>query len=145
MKWQDKYSVGIREIDDQHKHLLKLFSKIEQAIQLQSGWRAIVYDIVDLKVFARRHFELEESLMRMYGYNESEMHERMHQHFFTSLTEIESKSIADLAHNELVTFLCDWLKTHIQGADRGYAAYILSGASILKPNAPSLSIVKAAG
>ena len=54
MKWRNEYSVGIQEIDDHHKHLLKLFSQIEQSVKLQCGWKEVIYGLVDLKVFARK-------------------------------------------------------------------------------------------
>lgn len=144
MEWKYEHSIGIQEIDDQHKQLIEIISSIERAIKHERGWREIVYGIVDLKIFARRHFEIEEALMRMYGYGEAAKHTEEHQYFFTRLAEIESKSIYDLAERELLKFLRDWLKDHILGEDRGYAEYILSGASIVR-TLPPLTVVQAAG
>lgn len=144
MQWKDAYSVGIQEIDDHHKHLLKLFSQIERSVKLRCGWKEVIYDLVDLKVFARRHFEFEEGLMRMYGYPQLKEHEGSHQLFFTKLGEIESKSIPEIAQSELIKFLCDWLKTHISGEDKGYAEHALSGAAIVRPSAATLKLVESA-
>ena len=141
MEWKDSYSVGIQEIDEHHKHLLRLFARINDSIKLRRGWREIIYDTIDLKVFARRHFEFEEGLMRMYGYKESATHEKSHQHFFAKLLDIESKSIPELAQTELVKFLCDWLTNHILGEDQGYSSHILSGAPVVRAHSPTLSVV----
>ncbi|MDD5176363.1 MAG: bacteriohemerythrin [Sterolibacterium sp.] len=145
MEWKYEHSIGIQEIDDQHRKLIEIIVSIERAIVSHVGWRDIVYGLVDLKVFARSHFEIEEALMRMYGYKEAAKHTEEHQYFFTRLAEIECKSIDKLAEGELLKFLRDWLKKHILGEDRGYADHILAGASIVKTKVPSLTVVKSAG
>ncbi|MDD5174955.1 MAG: bacteriohemerythrin [Sterolibacterium sp.] len=142
MDWKPEHSVGIREIDDQHKKVIEIISRIEQSVKLQRGWREIVYDVVDLRVFAKSHFEFEEGLMRMFGYKEYTKHTGEHEHFFRKLTEIESKSVSNLVESELLKFLRDWLKNHILVEDKSYAEHILSGASILKATVPTLTSVK---
>ncbi len=144
MEWKQEHSIGIQEIDDQHKKLIEIIVSIERAIELQRGWREIVYGLVDLKVYAKRHFEFEEALMRMYGFNEAARHTEEHQYFFTRLAEIESKSIYDLAESELLKFLRDWLKNHILGEDRGYAEHILAGAAVVRTSVPMLTVGKSA-
>jgi len=96
MEWKHEHSIGIQEIDEQHKKVIEIISKIERDIKLNRGWREIVYDVVDLRVFAKSHFEFEEGLMRMYGYKEAAKHMKEHEYFFARLTEIESKSIRNL-------------------------------------------------
>ena len=137
MEWKYEHSIGIEEIDNQHRKLIDIILTIERAIDRQLGWRDIVYGLVDLKVFARSHFEIEEALMRIYGYKDAAKHAEEHQYFFTRLAEIECKSIDKLAESELLKFLRDWLKNHILGEDRGYANHILSGASVIRTTVPS--------
>lgn len=132
MEWKDQYSVGIQEIDDQHRKLIDLFSTIEKATRLQSGWRDILYGIVALKGYAKTHFDFEEGLMRLYGYSQTVEHEELHRYFFANLEAIANKSHNDAVANELAKFLFDWLTNHIEGADRGYARHILSGAPIVR-------------
>jgi len=137
MEWKPEHSVGIQEIDDQHKKVIEIISRVERAVKLQRGWREVVYDIVDLRVFAKSHFEFEEGLMRMYEYKNYAKHVEEHQYFFTKLTEIESKSISNLVEAELLKFLRDWLKEHILVEDKSYAEHILSGAPIAKSEFPN--------
>jgi long-subunit acyl-CoA synthetase (AMP-forming) len=68
MKWSDEYSVGIQEIDDQHKKLISMFAAVEESIVSAGSWSDIHYGLVTLKEFARSHFLLEQALMRMSGY-----------------------------------------------------------------------------
>ena len=38
MEWKDEYSMGILEIDNQHRLLLRSISVIEESIRLNQGW-----------------------------------------------------------------------------------------------------------
>jgi hemerythrin len=134
MKWKDEYSVGILEIDDQHKLLLRSFSAIVESISLDQGWSNTHYAIVKLNQLAHMHFSFEEAMMRMFGYPETEAHQKEHQNFFAKLDSIESRLLKKPADVEMVQFLRGWLTTHILGSDRGYAKYIFSGAQVVRFN-----------
>lgn len=137
MKWSDEYSVGIREIDDQHKKLLKMFAAIEESIESAGSWSDIHYGLVTLKEFAKSHFLLEQALMRMFGYTGLASHMTTHSHFFEKLEQMEHRSLGASAKQETIEFLCDWFKNHICKTDKDYADYILSGAEIVRSRPPS--------
>ncbi len=132
MQWKDEYSVGILEIDNQHKLLLRSFSVIEESIKLDSGWSNTHYAIVELMQLARTHFDFEEAIMRMFGYPGTEAHRKEHRHFFAKVDSIEHHSLKETAEVEMVQFMRDWLKEHMMGHDEGYAEHIFSGAKIVK-------------
>jgi hemerythrin len=132
MKWKDEYSVGILEIDNQHKLLLRSFSSIVESIRLDQGWSNTHYAIVKLNQLAHMHFSFEEAMMRMFGYPEAEAHQREHHNFFVKLNNIESHLLKKPADLEMVKFLQGWLTTHILGSDRGYAQHIFSGAQVVR-------------
>ncbi|OIR15907.1 bacteriohemerythrin [mine drainage metagenome] len=132
MEWKDEYSVGILEIDDQHKLLLRSFTAIEESIRLDQGWSNTHYAILDLNQLARMHFTFEEAIMHMFGYPETEAHQNEHQQFFSRMASIERHSLKKSAEVEMVQFLRSWLTMHILGSDRGYAKHIFSGAQVVR-------------
>ena len=134
MEWKDEYSLGILEIDNQHKLLLRSFTVIQESIESNQGWSITHYAIVELIQLARMHFSFEEALMHMYAYPGSEKHQKEHQRFFDHLERIERQSLKKSAEVEMVQFLEDWLKIHILGTDRGYANHIFSGAQVVRFN-----------
>jgi len=143
MEWKDEYSVGILEIDNQHKLLLRSFSVIEESLKLNQGWSTTHYAIDELIQLARMHFAFEETLMRMYGYPGLDVHQREHQHFFAKLDDIERLSLEKHVEMEMVDFLREWVTTHILGSDQGYAKYIFSGAQVVRSNCdPTLAASK---
>ena len=68
IEWSDEFSVGIQEIDEQHKVLVGLLNQLHQAIREHHG-RATSREILGrLAEYTRTHFLLEESLMRLTHY-----------------------------------------------------------------------------
>lgn len=132
MEWKDEYSVGIVEIDNQHKLLLRSFSVIEEAIKLNQGWSNTHYAIVELTRLAHMHFSFEEAVMRMFGYPDIETHQKEHQSFFDKIEIIERSSLRKTAEVDMVQFMRGWMTTHICYSDKGYATHIFSGGQLIR-------------
>jgi hemerythrin len=132
MEWKDEYSVGILEIDKQHKLLLQSFAAIEESIKLFKGWSNTHYAIKELTNLAHMHFSFEEAIMRMYDFPGTEAHLKEHEYFFEALDDIERQSLGKHVGVEMVKFLNSWLTKHIMGSDRGYANYIFAGAKVVR-------------
>jgi len=138
MEWKDEYSLGILEIDNQHKLLMNGFSVIEDSITSDLGWSNTHYAIVELIKIAHMHFAFEEAMMRMFGYPGSDSHQKEHHHFFAKLDDIERLALKEKARIEIVDFMQGWLANHILVNDRGYAKHIFSGAQVVRTgNVPS--------
>ncbi len=131
MEWNDKYSTGIREIDEQHRLMLLRFAAIDQSIKLDRGWSATHYAIVELLQIARTHFSLEEALMRMFGYPETNAHRKEHQDFILKLESFERQTLNNATDREMGNYLREWLATHMLESDSGYVRHILSGAPLV--------------
>jgi len=131
MHWRYEYSLGIVEIDSQHKQLIGRFGAIEEAIRQGQNWSSVYFMIAELKEFARFHFTCEEALMRLFDFPDLRLHTAEHAHFFKVLAEIEMKSISMAIERELVEFLRVWMTKHIVGSDRAFAQHVLSGATVV--------------
>lgn len=138
MIWLSAYSVGIAEIDVQHKELVRLFSNVEESIVTDQGWSAIHYGIVELTGCAQFHFRFEEALMRLYGFPGCGPHSEEHGKIMHKLAATSHESLRADAKEEMLMFFKEWLINHILGTDRFYAQYILSGARVVVPDETSL-------
>lgn len=132
MEWKDKYSVGILEIDNQHKLLLRSFTVIEESIKLDQGWSNTHYAVVELIRLARMHFSFEEAMMRMFDYPGTEVHQKEHRHFLAKLDSMEHSSLRKSAEAKVIQILRDWLITHMHDSDGDYAKHIFSGAQVVR-------------
>ena len=63
VEWSNELSVGIEEIDSQHKVLVDLLNEVHEAIQRGRTLEATRDIIARLDEYARVHFAVEESLM----------------------------------------------------------------------------------
>ncbi|MEN6587524.1 MAG: bacteriohemerythrin [Sulfuricella sp.] len=132
MDWKDEYSVGILEIDNQHKAMLRSFSIIEETLESAQDRTNTHYAIVELIQLSRVHFLFEEAMMRMFGYPESESHKKCHQHLLIRLDSVERSASNRTSDLEIVKLMRDCLMAHMLGDDKGYAKYILAGAQVVK-------------
>jgi hemerythrin-like metal-binding protein len=137
MEWKDEYSVGIVEIDNQHKLLLRSFSVIEETMNLDQDWSNTHYAIVELIQLTRAHFSFEEALMRMFGYPETEAHQKDHQYIMVRLDSFERHSLNKSSDVEMFQFLQDGLMAHMYDSDKGIAKHIFSGAQVVKSSGDS--------
>lgn len=126
MKWCEDYSVGVNEIDEQHKKLYELISDCSEVSFDKSPEELhdeIVRVLVKLNLYTIFHFETEERLLEANGYEELESHKREHAKFVEKLEGLhpdkeEIKSEETLG--EIVKFLEVWIENHILKSDFKY-------------------------
>ena len=71
-EWSEKYSVGIREIDDQHKKLIGLVARLQDAMREGKGKAVLDKVLAELIQYTRTHFAAEERIMQTNGYPDFE-------------------------------------------------------------------------
>lgn len=125
--WSADISVGIEEIDAQHKVLIHILNGIYQAIVTQAPRQATAGLLEELVQYTHVHFAVEESLFRITDYPAYEGHKAIHDHLKQQVEDIRAKFqrgeiVADLA---LMDFLKQWLEQHIKGEDKTYVPHLL--------------------
>lgn len=124
--WDEECRVGIHDIDEDHKVLVKLINDLYEAMQDGCGGAALIPIFSALKYYTETHFAREEEHMIACGVPDQEDHLREHQLMRDTLADLKSRHLAGEAAISLqtLTFLRDWLKTHIRGVDRAMAPYL---------------------
>jgi len=74
--------------------------------------------------FARIHFAVEESLMRVHRYPELERHVREHLDFAGQIGLLQERSLRVDVSAEMVAFIQKWFHEHIMASDKHYAAHL---------------------
>ncbi len=122
INWTDDYSVGVTEMDNQHK---KLFNMVNRLIEEQKNLtdpKTIADLLTAMTDYSQEHFRAEEYIMAEYGYNRKNEQGKQHQAFiektisFYSATEIGPNILS----NALLEFLSSWLIDHILKEDMMY-------------------------
>ena len=127
VEWEEKYSVHIDTIDEQHKHLIDLTNRLYEACT-QDKTTADQYfkDTVKEAVeYVKEHFTTEEELMQKYGYPDFDQHKREHESFVKKILEYvkDFESGKRYVPNNFVRFLQEWLMQHIAVSDKKYEQF----------------------
>ncbi len=131
--WSDELSVGIEEIDEQHKVLVNLINRMHDAIAQHHGSDTVKEILVELADYTKIHFAVEESLMRILDFPGYEEHKDIHDELLAHVVMLHEKVVSGKTaiSFELMYFLKSWLTKHILEEDTQYSAFFL--ASGVKP------------
>lgn len=115
-------SVGIKEIDDQHKQLVDTIASLNDAIinkKEDKEMHAIFNKLYDYILF---HFSTEEKYFDKFNYERTNEHKAAHQFFADRVIKIQ-KEVDNDVHRlslELIAFLEFWLVGHVMVMDQQY-------------------------
>ena len=122
VEWEDKYSVGISIIDDEHKQLIDILNEVIIARDHKDNQEEIRKILKEMIGYALTHFQTEENCMIKFNYPEYQDHKEEHHGFFTKTIAYIDKMIEGDSQiaNDLLEYLKQWLVNHIQGTDKKY-------------------------
>jgi hemerythrin len=120
--WTDEMSVSVKEIDDQHRHLVQMVNSLYRALVESGGRQQQAVAIQGMVQYAATHFKLEEDYMRKFRYEKAAAHIREHEVFRAKARDLSERSKASgfILTLEVLDFLKTWLNRHILGVDRQY-------------------------
>jgi hemerythrin len=128
MEWSESLSVGVSEIDNQHKQLIKLINLLFDAMGKGQGKEILSKTLSELINYTKMHFANEEKYMQMYKYSYYLSHKAEHDKLTKQVLELnqEFNSGNTLITVKVMNFLKDWLKTHIQQNDVKFGHFLNS-------------------
>jgi len=128
INWRNEFSVGVAEMDEQHKKLIGMINRLIEEQHNLTDQKTIAELLTEMTDYAQVHFRAEEYLMAEYGYDEKSNQEKMHQAFIEKT--ISFYSATDIGPNILSTALLDylstWLVSHILKEDMKYKEFFRS-------------------
>jgi len=127
--WDDSFSVGIDAIDEEHKVIVDIVNRLNNAMAEGKGTEAMETIFKELKTYVVKHFENEERLFDAHGYPQTREHKKLHAELIEKATQLEKdfKSGKITISSEVMRFLKDWLTSHIKGEDMKYRSALQSG------------------
>ncbi len=128
INWKNEFSVGVKEMDEQHKKLLGMINRLIEEQHTLTDPRTIADLLTEMTDYAQVHFRAEEFLMAEYGYEQISAQEKQHQAFIDKTISFYSAS--DIGPNVLSVALLDylgtWLVGHILQEDMKYKNFFKS-------------------
>jgi hemerythrin-like metal-binding protein len=124
--WGDVLSVGIDEIDEDHRKLVDTFNILNHAVaegESNDYLLAVLDELINCTVW---HFSHEERLMLKYGYDQAEEHKREHGELIESAARLKEEILAgdQQVTEKHLEFLEGWLTEHIFTTDMRLGDYL---------------------
>jgi hemerythrin len=126
IKWQDEYTVGVKELDDQHRSLL---NTINTLIEEQEGkYEAAKFStaLSSLIHYAYIHFATEERYLLQVHFPNLKQHVLEHINFIMKTVglALRIENSGDELRIELLHYLKVWYSYHVLGTDRNYVPFL---------------------
>jgi hemerythrin len=126
LQWDDSLSVGIEEIDNQHKKLVRMICDLHEAMRSGQGKSQVESIIKELTNYTVEHFGYEEKLLEQHKYSGYLNHRKEHEKFVDKVVAFGNDFRENRAAltTEIMNFLKDWLVGHIKGIDKKYGPFL---------------------
>jgi hemerythrin-like metal-binding protein len=127
IEWDDKYSVGISRIDDEHKQFIDIVNEAIATKEHNDNPEELKELLHKITMYAITHFATEENYMIECNYPEYQYHKEEH-HDFSKKVIAYCERVNDgnsQISNEILEYLKRWLVNHIQVTDRKYIDYFI--------------------
>jgi hemerythrin len=125
-EWSDEFSVGVDEIDREHKRLLGVLNDLHDAVQAGEAREVLGKVMDELLLYVAYHFAHEEELFLRTDYPGFERHRLQHRALTITVKEIYEDfqlSDSEALPRQVLLFLKHWLYDHIMGSDRAFGVY----------------------
>jgi hemerythrin-like metal-binding protein len=127
--WNDILSVGIKEMDDEHKELFKRINDLLVGLLGPDGTSNVAHLVEAIREYTVFHFDDEQGLMRQEKYPRYEQHKTLHDAFLKEWGEIQALLVSGQFSAPLLIRIQDkvvnWLLDHIAKVDHDYSEFIL--------------------
>jgi hemerythrin len=126
LAWSYVFSVGIDEIDEDHRRLIDIFNILNHSVTAGDApayLAAVLEELINCTVW---HFSHEERLMLKYDYPGYAEHRQEHQDLIAGARELQEKILqaGQLVATQDLEFLEHWLTEHILATDMKLGSFL---------------------
>ncbi len=127
-EWSGSLSVGIQEIDNQHKELIRKLNELAEYIQQKKGKDKIGATLRFMRDYSKIHFSTEEEHMAKHRYPGLKRQQTEHEKFKATteklIRDLEKEKDMEIFASQVQRFLIDWLILHIKTADLKFGEFL---------------------
>jgi hemerythrin len=126
LDWKDEFSVGVAEMDSQHKRWIEIINELHDAMKSGQTVKAMSSVLKKMTDYIVVHFKTEEALLEKNNYPGLDKHRIIHEKY-----ALEIHSFVDqfskgkiLMSLDVMDSLKNWLTNHIKMSDKEYGKFI---------------------
>ena len=126
MPWSPALSVGLPQIDEQHRWLVDTVNQLHEHLSAENPDRALVAQALEgLMDYTMNHFVVEEMLFQQHNYPGADAHRALHDQFtYKVMLLITAFDEGQELNHEVLELFKDWLIHHIMVVDKAYAPHL---------------------
>ncbi|MGD0566174.1 MAG: hemerythrin family protein [Candidatus Goldiibacteriota bacterium] len=128
LEWTPDLSVGIGEIDVQHRKMVRKLNDIAGAVEADKGMEEIEEAIKYFEVYSDEHFKTEEGYMTLYMYPEYADHKKNHDKILADMAEVRENFSGGRSDKKDVYAaskkVADWFLIHMKTTDSRMAIFL---------------------
>lgn len=128
IEWIDTFSVGIEEMDLQHKKLIEIINELIEHQDVNSDSEVISHTLTKMTDYIKYHFTYEEEYLKSIDYPQLVSHELEHLDFIEKTTNfcIGTLNVEKNISEDILKFLKEWLIDHILKSDMKYKEFVIT-------------------
>ncbi len=125
VKWDDSLSVGIAEVDQEHKELIDTLNRYHALMQAGETQEDFASYLQNFKGSFAKHLNTEASAIHESGFPEEDAHIKDHEESLFELDRMLERSKAgEDVTIEFFEFLSHWIREHTMKFDKRFADYL---------------------
>ncbi len=128
VEWHDYLSVGMDEIDSQHKLLFEKYNAFFESYYAGRGNEEVIRLFSFLENYVATHFSDEEKLQQRIGFPDYQKHRLQHQELTCKVSEFKDRLENEGPNPDLIAsaglLMTGWLIEHISVMDRAIGEFM---------------------
>jgi len=127
LEWSEKYSVGVKELDEQHRVIFDLINSLSDLKNIHVLSKELAVALTKMTNYLGEHFELEEKYMREYNYPRYDIQVTQHTQFKKKIVKfnLETMQRKPTVPKEFLEYLQEWFVNHILKEDMLYRDFFI--------------------
>jgi hemerythrin len=129
LEWDEKMSVGVKAMDDDHKALVGLLNEMSEALDSEQERKVLGAVLERMIQYTKDHLAREERLLAEHGYPDCTEHHKGHDLMIATALQAQASfrvGRSEMLSDEMLQFLKNWLESHIMGTDKEYGPFLNS-------------------
>ena len=128
VQWHnEKYAIGIEELDNQHKTIFSKMNHIADAIKRQQSQQVIFKLFDDLRCYFDFHSQTELKYIHKLSESDKLLHQLQHKLISQQMDELKANyQMNNLSDTEILQCLADWFVDHILHEDSKFKSLVIN-------------------
>ena len=123
--WTNGFSVGVADLDEQHRKIIDLINKLIQVQDLSVDSQVLQDALAEMLKYSGQHLRYEEKLLLDNSYPDFDNHKKFHEEYMHKVGRfsISAMEADNTVPRDVINYLKNWWEHHILIEDMKYRSF----------------------